>query len=278
MATTRAQIRAHIGAALPFGYYVSSRTTAASSTNNEIIDAKRTEHDDFWRGATIRINSQDVPVRGGTGANTGRTPAILLDQSLTGAAGISTSYELLKGPTFTDIDEALADTWPYFFDAVDDTTTVALIADTVEYALPATWREVVRVEQQQYNTTPTRYGSLVPGQSFDVLEDAANPTLLLRFIPNGSLVGLKLRIFARAIPSMGSGDASTTVHPYSVIVPGALAYLYRRGMGADEGTLSSHWAKKAEEQRGLFEERKRRFALTRRTHDTRFPIVTVSGY
>ena len=279
MSTTRLALRGHAGKLLPQGWYVSSTSTAAATRNNEILDATRTENDDFWNGAYARITGQiDSRVRGGAGASTGRTPSVLLDQNLASVVAISTNYELLKGWSFAQfdeaIDDALGDSWPYLFDAVDDTSTL-LVDQQIEYPLTATWRQVVQVEQEIFNTTPTRYQLLVPGTGYDIDETASALSLRLRFIPSGSLVGLKLRIKARAIPTLGSADASATVHPWQALTPGILANLYRSGPNPAEGALSTRWEKRADAMQALFERRLHRYAITRTPVDTKIPSVRV---
>lgn len=280
MTTSRAQLRAHAGKQLPRGYYVSGTTTVAATLNTEIIDANRTENDDYWNGAVARVGTEDRPLRGGAGASTTITPKVFTDVAFTSAVALSTNYEILKGWSFQQFDEAIDDTlmdsWPYFFDSVDDLgVTVTLADQVIEYALPATWRHVQQIEMQIAASVPTRYQALMPGYAYNIDEQAASLSLRLRFIPTGSLVGLKLRIKAHAIPTLAAADSSTTVHPYHVLVPGILANLYRQGVNPDEGALQTRLARQADLMQALFEKRLHRFAIARAPVDTKIPFVSV---
>lgn len=265
--TTRQEYRQHAGRAIGRDYYASSTTTTASPDASTIVDVARTEHDTFWNGATLRISSQDRLVRGGAGANTGRSPTLTLDRDLTSTPSISTNYEIVKAFSFTDFDEALDDSlgnlWPYFFDPIDDTSTLT-VANTIEYALDANWREIYRVQMQlDTTTTPSRFRDLVPGQHYEIYTDPANMRLHLYNTPQPSLA---LRIFARAIPSISSNDASTSIHPHHVVVPGMLAYLYRKGANADAGALSQRWEAKAAQAQAVYERRRTVFHQPREAY------------
>lgn len=274
MTTSRAVYRSHIGRALGRGYYISSTTTANSANANEIVDAARTEHDDYWNGATVRIGADDRLLRGGAGVNTNRSPTLFVDRALTSTPQTGTAYEVLKTFTFTDVDEAIDETlaslWPQFYDPVDDTSTVEVSGD-LEYGLPETWREVYAIDRQILNSSPTRY---VPLSSADYTfqDDPANGILILNYVP---YAGTILRIYARAVPTLGSTDASTSIHPWQVVVPGALASLYAKGANADQGNLSAKFEQKAAQAAALFERRKQQFHQHRTANRLLYPVVRV---
>ena len=276
MATSRATYRAYLGRALGRSYYVSSATTAASANTNEIVDRSRTEHDDFWNGATSRISSQDVPVRGGAGVNTNRTPTIFLDRALTSIPAISTNYELLKTWSFTDtdaaLDDALASMYPYFYDPVDDVATVVEVDGDIEYPLAATWKEITVIQREIAFSSPTRYGLLRAGYDYDIRQGPTADNIILRYLPT---TGIKLRIFAKAIPTLGATDASTSIHPWQVVVPGAMHYLYAKGGNPDSGALSQRWEQEAQRALALFEKRKREFHINRPATDLAAPVIAV---
>lgn len=272
---TRAVYRSHIGRALGRDYYVSSTTTAASANAKEIVDSARTEHDDHWNGATARISSQDRPVLGGSGVDTNRSPIIYLDRALSGTPAISTNYELLKTWTFTDVDEsiddALANMYPYFYDPIDDITTIVEAANDIEYDLPATWKEVFAIERQIPNSNPVRYTRLARTVDYDIREAAASNIIILRYLP---LVGRALRVFAKAIPSLGTTDASTSIHPWQVVVPGALHFLYAKGGNPDAGSLTQRWQQESARNLAIFEKRKQEFHMNRPATDLAYPIFS----
>lgn len=276
MSTTRLQYRQHLGRALGKNYYVSSATTAISPSNREIVDAARTEHDQFWNGSTIRVASEDRMVAGGTGVNTNRTPTINLDRALSSTPGNAAPYEMVKSFSFLDMDEALDDAlasmYPYFYDPVDDITTVIEIAGDIEYNLPATWMEITSVQRQVYGSSPTRYRPMAPGTEYVIGQDAAQNIIILRYTP---YAGRVIRVFAKAIPTLGSTDASTSIHPWQVVVPGAMHYLYSKGGNPDAGSLSTRWEQEAQRALALFEKRKREFHMNRPATDLAIPVISV---
>ena len=276
MTTTRAQYRAHIGKALGRNYYIASTTTGTSADANEIVDAARTENDDFWNGATVRIGSDDRPLRGGAGVNTNRSPTLYVDRALSSRPQTGTAYEVLKTWTFTDVDEAiddaLASLWPQFYDPVDDITTVVEASGTLQYPLPATWMEVDLVQRQIVSSSPIRYRDLRLGFDYELRDDAASRVILLNYLP---FAGTAVRIFAKAIPTLGATDASTSIHPWQVVVPGALAYLYQKGANADQGSLSQAFDRKALFYATQFEKRKVQFHQHRAASPIGFPVIAV---
>lgn len=236
----------------------------------------RTEHDEHWNGATIRVGTADRPVRGGAGVNTGRTPTVFLDHDLPSTPAISTNYELLKAFTFTDVDEAidntLANMYPYFYDPVDDSTTVIEADSVLEYALPSTWREIYKVEREILNSSPTRYRHLSPGE-YLLREGPTTMVVILQYFP---FTGVNLRFGARALPVLGTSDSASSIHPYQVVTPGALAYLYEKGGNPDAGNLSQRWVQEGQRQAAIFERRRREFHQNRETREGYYPLIRVS--
>lgn len=276
MTTTRASYRAHIGRALGRNFYYSGTTTGISANANEVVDSARTEHDDFFNGAYLRIGSDDRPLRGGAGVNTNRSPTLFVDRALSSTPQSGVAYEVLKTWSFTDVDEAiddaLASMYPYFYDPVDDATTVAEVTGTVQYALPATWQEIGLVQRKIADSSPVRYGDLIPGSDYDIRDDAASRVIILNYSP---YTGLTVRIFAKAIPTLGSSDASTSIHPWQVVVPGALAWLYTKGANPDQGGLSRQFEQKAIQAQALFERRKQQLAQHHPAYPLAFPLIRV---
>ena len=278
MTTTRAQYRQHGGKALGRNYYLSSTTTSASSNANEILDSARTENDDFWNGATVRIGSDDRPLRGGAGVNTNRTPSLFVDRALSSTPGNGTAYEVLKTWTFTDFDEAtddsLASMWPHFYDPVDDISIIET-AGQLQYTLPTTWMEIGLIQRQIVASNPARYRDMTAGYEYVVRDDPAGRVLILNYLP---FAGTVIRIFARAIPTLGASDASTSIHPWQVVVPGMLAYLYQKGANADQGALSTSFDRKAVFYATLFEKRKAQFHQHRPAIPAAYPVIGVGSY
>lgn len=268
MATARSDFRARIGRALGRRYYVTS-TTTGTSTTKELVDSTRTEARNEFDGAAILISSQKTLVRV-TEPNTGR---IFLDTALSGAPASGTSYEMVKGFNFEDFDDAIdyahAEAYPHFYLPVDDTATLELASTTI-YALAEAWRKIDRILREDKGSSPVTYSPLTPGRNFDyeLRAGAAGLTLELFYTPEANR---KLRIVGKGILTIAAADASSSIVPWQVIVPGALAYLYDKGINSDEAQLSKAFADEAEKQYAHFERAKRKYAQFRETRRARSP-------
>jgi hypothetical protein len=272
MATTRAQFRTHIGKALGRRYYASS-TTTGTSTVNELVDSKRTEHRSEWDGAAILISGQRTLVRGGQ-PESGR---LLLDTDLSSPPATGTAYELLKGWTFDDLDEAIdwahAEAWPHLFLPVDDTATVEVASQNV-YALAEAWRSITRILRQDKDSAPTTYSELRPGHDYELRAGAAGFSLELFYTPEA---GRKLRVVGRSLLTIGAADASSSTAPWQVITPGSLAWVYDKGADAAEDALRRTFEEEAGKKLAEFEAAKRRYTMPRETPRARtFRMVTVN--
>src|SRR5258706_11113472 len=274
--TTRAEYRAHIGKGLGRSYYVASTTTAGSANAGEIVDAARTENDDFWNGSYVRINGEDRPLRGGAGVNTNRSPSLFVDRALTTTPLTATPYEVTKVFSFTDYDEAIDDTfgrlYPYLYDPLDDKTTVTETAFVVEVALPATWRDMYFVEREVQGSNRVRYRRLMSSE-YEVRQDLLNQIFMMEY---DSVTGIHLRFVGTSVPVLGSTDAAASIHPWQVVAPGALAYLYAKGANADQGALSTRWEQEAARAAVLFEQRRLRFVQARAARNLGYPLIGVA--
>lgn len=278
MPTDRTTYRQQLGRSLGRRFYAKS-TTTGTSTTSEIVDSARTEHANEWEGAEIYFSAVTAPktaiVTRGAGEGDGR---LFLATALGSIPASGAAYELVKGWTFDDlndgIDDAFANSWPFYFDPLDDKTTVSETTGTDLYELQESWREFTSVRRQIKNTTaPVEYEELFEGKQFR-LWMGANKKLVLQTL-YATETGLKLWFVGRLLPTLGSTDASAHVIPHPVIVPGALAYLYDKGVNPDEGALNDALVREAEKQRALFEQRKRRFQMFRRAVNAQRPRVTV---
>ncbi|MGH2384531.1 MAG: hypothetical protein ACRDGB_05705 [Candidatus Limnocylindria bacterium] len=272
MATTRADFRARIGRALGRRYYAKS-TTTGTSTVNQIVDSRRTEHAREWDGASILVAGAETLVRGSEPSD-GR---LFLDSDLGSAPISGTEYELLKGFTFQDmadgIDWAHAEAYPQLYAAVDDTATTETAGVNV-IALNESWRDILRILREDAQSSPETYSLLQEGRHLDyeLRQGPAGLNLELFYAPE---TGRKLRVVARALLTIGAADASTSVAPWQVIVPGALAYLFEKGVNPDEGDLSRRFEQEAEKQLGIFEREKVRYAMWREPRKARLPLIRV---
>lgn len=261
MATTRALFRTHVGRGLGRNYFVSSTTTGIS-TANEIVDTARTEYEGHWAGSAIYVASATAPrtalVRGN--ATTGR---LFLDTDLGSAPASGSVYELYKGFALAIFDEAIdwahGECYPDLYGPVDDSTTVSETT-ALTYTLPEAWRDIVQVRREVTGTNPVRYERMLRGFEYDIRQGTAGLVLQLNYIP---LSGTKLHVVGRSIPTLGTADSDTSLLPWQVITPGALAYLYENGSNPDELAVGQKFAQEAQKQLALFERAKQRYAMPR---------------
>lgn len=281
--TTRKQYRHKVGRALGRNYWDVS-TVGASATANEIPDAKRTEYPAFWDGASLKVvGSDEVYLRGGGGSIRTGTGKLYTDRALSGGAPAQgVEYEVLKGWTFADVDEALEwsfdQSYPEFFTPISDTSTAVEVANTISTTLPATWKHIAQVRREAVKgATPAFYEPLYEGRDFRIGYAATGAlTLELLFTPEA---GRKIWVLGRAAPTLASGDAGTGTPdiPWQVIVPGALHYLFDKGINADDvgGALTKRFESEAAIQLSLFEKRKTEFRMKpMQVRRASFPVIS----
>lgn len=273
--TTRLAYRQALGNRLK-SFYVTG-TLDAGSTDAQIVDADRTEPRDTWAGATIRLQTataQERLVRAGSPAG----GLIFLDTRLSDSPAAAVAYEIVKGWTITDfndaIDWAFEQMFPTIFEPVDDLTTFAEIAETLEYTLTAAWREVNEVHEEVQGSSPKRWRKMTPGLEYELMPSGVG--FILRLTTIDPVAGLDFRIVGRKVATIAATDAATSSLPISVVTEGALAFLYRKGLNPDQSALSANFEKKAKEAMTFFEEGKRRYRTPRRprtAYGPRFAVV-----
>ena len=277
--TQRSEFRQRVGRALGRKYYDAS-TVSTGATVNEIPDPKRTERPAHWDGASIKVGTEaEVYVRGGGGSiNTG-TGLLCLDRDLAGVPTNGTAYEILKGWTFQDLADSLdwahKNTWPHFFLPIYDTSTIAEIANTLSYPGPVAWQTITKVSREQVKgATPAWYEEKFEGSEYRIEIDASgNLVLQLLYTPDA---GRKIKVEGRQFMTLGAADTSSSVVPWEVIVPGALHYLYDKGISADEmnTALRATFAQESDKQLAIYEQRKVQFKMRQPTRRASFPIIS----
>lgn len=276
MANTRLAFRQDVGGALGRRYYQTG-TITATSTVNEIVDAKRTENRDEWDGASVYFTGLAAPaeavVRGG-GADAGR---MFLDSDLGAVPSIGAGYELLKGFTFTDLNAAIdyghRNAYSALYDALDDDTTVTETVGTIKYPLDVTWRRIAQVRRQISGSIPTRWEELIPGYHYTLRRSAAQLVYEANYDPKTT--GLRLHFTGEKVPSLGSADNATSELPLEVVRPAALAWLYSKGANPDEGQMDDRFQKEAEIQMQLAEKAKQDFRMPRQPTKARTVHLSV---
>lgn len=274
MTTTRAQFRTHIGKALGRRYYVSS-TTVGTSTATQVVDTKRNEARSEWDGAEILVGSDRVTVRGSE-PSSGR---IYLDRALSGGApATGTAYELLKGWTFNDIDEATdwahANCYPALYLPVNDTATTETTGTSI-YALTESWRSITQVRREvDGSANPIEYEVLFEGNDYFLRHGTAGLVYEANYTTK---TGINLHFIGRGILTIDSSDASTSLAPWQVIVPGALHYLYDKGINADESVMTQRLDQEAQRQLQLFEEAKKTYRMMPQRLTARLPRVDITN-
>lgn len=255
---TRLVLRQLIGQALGRRYYTTS-TVSSTATVNELPDVKRTEHAAEWDGATLLVNTQQALVRG---TSTGR---IFLDTDLTSVPDVGSAIEMVKGYTFTDLNDAIdyghTASYPYIWLPVHDRTTVTETTGVDEYALPATWRIVSGVSREVVGSTaPVTYIPLTEGIDYELVY--GTESLVYRSL-NSTVTGTHLWFTGEGLLTIGSSDASSSIAPTEVIKHAALFWLYDKGASPDEMALKRSFQQEAEKEKALWEEAKRMFAMPR---------------
>ena len=275
MSNTRATLRQRVGEALGRRYYVAS-TTTGTSTVNEIVDAKRTENRLEWDGASIYFTGLTAPneavVRGGTDGAAGR---LYLDTDLGVGPNSGAFYELVKGYTFNDLNQSLdfahRDAYPSLYDALDDDTTVTETIGTIKYALNIAWQRVGAVRRQIYGSNPVRFRELQRGVDYELRRAATGIVFECLYDPD--VTGLRLHFTGEKIPTLGSGDASTSDLPIEVVVPAALCWLYTKGANPDEASMAQRFDQEAQQQAALSRQAKQDFRMPRQATAARIPRI-----
>lgn len=274
MSTTRTALRAALGKLCGRGVYASSATTGTSTTT-EIVDTGRTEFPDAWNGASIYFSSATAPK---TAIVAGGDPIgrLYLTTALGSVPASLSAYELFKGLTFDDyndaIDWACAEAYPHLYLPINDTTTVTEVDATLTYALNESWRFISQVRRQMEGISPTSYQALFEGQDYVLRHGPAGLEYETFITPK---TGIKLHFVGRGVATLAAADASTTILPSQVIIPGALHYLYSKGSNADELAIGQKFDKKAQEQLALFEKAKMTFRMRPQTITARLPRIQI---
>lgn len=275
MATARSVFRTHIGRALGRRYFASS-TTTGTSTTTQLVDSLRTDDADEWDGATVYVASATAPktaiVRG---TSEGR---IFLDTPLGSAPASNSPYLLLKGFTLDDYDEGIdfahAESWPQLYLPVNDKTTFIETTGTIEYALTEAWRDITKVRRELVNSSPLRYQDLVEGADYEIRMGTAGLVYEAKYDP---VTGANLHFIGKATLTISSADADTSLAPWQVITPGALAWLYEKGANPDEAALATRFAQEAQKQMALFEAAKQRYAFPRSRRTAMVPMIEITN-
>ena len=100
--------------------------------------------------------------------------------------------------------------------------------------------------------------------------------VLVLVIPWTPDPGRKIKIEGRALMTISAADASTSIAPWQVITPGALAYLFDKGINADamNAALRKSFDEEAQRQQVLFEQAKVQFKMKTLTRRASFPIIS----
>lgn len=271
--TTRLEYRQAIGAQLK-EFYVTG-TLDAGSTSTQMVDADRTEPRETWAGATMRLQTatpEERLVRGGSPTQ----GFVWLDRALAaGAPATGVAYEILKGWTLTDFNDAInwacQRAYPMVFEPLDDKTTVVAVANTLEYTLTATWREINEVYEEEQGSSPTRWRKMGLGLEYDLMPSGVG--FIFRLTGVDPVAGLYFRFVGRKILSITALDAATSSLPLELVTAGALAYLFKKGINPDQTALSAGFDKKAKDALVLFEEAKRIFRTARRPRRAITPLL-----
>lgn len=276
MATSRLTFRQEIGRAIGRRYYQAS-TLTGTSTVNELVDSKRTESRSEWDGASVYVSSATSPnetiVRG---SSDGR---IFLDTDLGSVPAISSAYELLKGWTFGDMNEAInfshRGAYPALYDPLDDDTTVTETVGIVKYTLDLTWRRIASVRRKINGSNPVRYETLVPGYHYDLRRSGTGWVYEPLYDPD--ITGLNLHFNGEKIPTIGSTDASTSEMPIEVVLPSALYWLYTKGANPDEAAMSARFDQEAQMQAQMAQVAKDRYRMPRQRTVARVGVIGVTN-
>jgi hypothetical protein len=275
MTIARSAYRAAIGKRLGRSLYISSSTTG-TSTVNEIVDSTRTEFPAKFDGASVYFASVTAPktaiVRGGD--PTGR---LFLDSDLGSVPANPSAYEGIVGWTFDDLNDSIdwahADAYPALYLPINDTSTTE--SDNVyTYTLTESWRSISEVWREIANSSPTQYERIFEGSDYVIRHGASGLEYEALYTPT---TGVNLRFVGSGYATIGSSDASTSIAPLQLIVPGALAYLYGKGSNADELAPGQKFDKKAEEQMALFERAKSTYRMRPQALTARMPRVGVTN-
>ncbi len=281
--TTRKTYRQKVGSNLGRNYWDLS-TVVGTATVNQIPDTKRTEYPAFWDGASIKVvGSNEVYLRGGGGSIRTGTGILYTDRALSGGIPANgTEYEILKGWTFADMDDALDwafdQTYPEFFTPVNDSSTVAEVANVLSVTLTATWKHIAEVRRERTkDAVPAFYDPLIEGRDYRI-GHASTGALTFEWLYT-PVAGTNLQFVGRGSPTLASTDAGTGTPdiPWQVIVPGALHYLYEKGINADEaaGAINKKFSDEADRQLALFEKRKMEFRMRpQMPRRAMFPVIS----
>ncbi len=271
--SARSALRELVGDSLGRGYYAKS-TAQPGSTASRIVDTKRVEFEASWEGAALLISGEEAVV-------TSNDPdgSLYLAAALAGGAPANgTSYELLRGWTFKDLNralgEALARCYPWLYEPLNDRTTVTEAADTYLYTLNVAWKKVTQIRRKVPNSSPEQWQDWLEGREY-VLRRAASGALELelRVTP---IAGNPLWVIGEKAITLASGDSATCPADDQVIVDGALWWLFDKGPDPAEAQ-QSRWTPKAERQWQMFQQSRITFAMERPPDRVKVPRLAVTN-
>jgi hypothetical protein len=277
VSTTRIALRALVGARLGRRYYVTAVTTG-TSTVNRILDTKRTEPADEWDGSTIYFTAGTAPkealVKGGAPEN----GYLFLDTDLGSVPSVGATYEILKGYSITDlndaIDWALAESYPALYLPVNDFAT-AEVTGTSLYSLAEAWRSITQVRRKiSGSSSPVQYEVLSEGNDYFLRHGTAGLVYEANYTTE---TGITLHFTGRGYPTLDAADASTTIVPSQLIVHGALAYLYDKGSSADEVSMGQKFEQEAQKHLQLFERAKSTYRMRPQRITASFPRMSITN-
>ncbi len=145
--TTRAQLRRAICKRLGMPFYLRydpCGVADGTSSTSKLIDSSLAQPDDFWNNGWIYIATDTATGNIGVVRKiddfVAADDALLLEYALPSAGSTGTQYEILTGfsphEIHQAIDDALDESFPAFFNEVED-KTVVVQEDTLEYDISA---------------------------------------------------------------------------------------------------------------------------------------------
>lgn len=270
MANTRKQFRTAVGKALPRGYYAEG-TTDAGTTADQIKDADRVEHDAYWDGASLLVGGNERIVQGGSAKGN----LLFLEVALASAPVDGSAYELVKGFTFAQFNEAIdrahERSYPQLYNAIDDKTTVSETKDVLEYTLNDAWRDITMVLREIEGSSPARFRGILAPSDYDLIQTNTGLKFFTKYQPTKT--GLKLWFVGKGLMTIGAADTATSLAPIELIKHGALWWLYENHP-PDELLSGQRHEAEANKHLQLFEKLKLEVPMLRQPRRARTPRLT----
>lgn len=242
--TTRAEFRKAVGRDLGRRFYLTG-AVASGSTTDELVVTTMNAYEAEWDGATLRINGEEVLVRG---TAPGR---IFLDVALSnGAPTAGAAFEMVKGFTVQDLDDAIdyafRASYPAIFDPIDDQgVSIVEVSGQELYVLPASWQVVTHVMREVKGTaSPVLYDPYLEGFDWEIIQTTAGLTYRSRRVTE---TGVKLWFHGEATAALGAADIDTSRVPLDIVKYGALYWLYQKGTNPDELAINATFDKEEDD-------------------------------